>query len=149
MAEMNGRINSNDRFVRWQTVLRDQLSFLNNLLLTISIGIFGFLLSLLNTLDFMPVCMEKFFFTVGLLSISLSILFGIGTAYSRLMDYRWTVKKIATELKGVAGLSQLKKLMKRYEKLTWCVFHLQIISFALSILFLLIAFAVFYSEKLF
>ncbi|MDD2307304.1 MAG: hypothetical protein PHP53_21545 [Prolixibacteraceae bacterium] len=149
MTEMNGKINSNERFVRWQTVLRDQLSFLNSLLLTISIGILGFLLSLLKTPDFMPVCMEKFFFTAGLLSISMSILLGIATAYTRLMDYRKTVKKIGTELKRGAGLSQLKKLMKLYEKLSWCIFHLQIISFGLSILFLLTAFCVFYSEKLF
>lgn len=149
MGQINGKINSNERFVRWQTVLRDQLSFLNNLLLTISIGIVGFLLSLLKTNEFSPDCIGKLFFTAGLLTISLSILLGIGTAYSRLMDYRWTVKKIATELKGGAGLSQLKKSMKRYEKLTWCIFHLQIISFGLSILSLLIGFFVFYSEKLF
>ena len=146
---MNGKINSNERFVRWQTVLRDQLSFLNNLLLTISIGILGFFLSILKTPAFMPICMERFFFTAGILSISISILLGIATAYSRLMDYRWTVKKIATELKGGAGLSQMKKLMNRYKKLTWCVFYLQIISFSLSILFLLISFCFLYSDKLF
>lgn len=148
MTELKGQINSNERFVRWQTVLREQLSFLNNLLLTISIGIAGFLLSLLKTNEFSPVCIGKLFFTAGMLSVSLSILLGISTAYSRLMDYRWTVKKIATELKGGADLSRLKKLMKRYEKLTWCLFDLQIISFGFSILFLLIAFYVFYSEKL-
>ena len=149
MTEGIGKINSNERFVRWQTVLRDQLSFLNNLLLTISIGIVGFLLSLLKTKEFSPVCIGKFFFTIGLLSISLSILFGIATGYSRLMDYRKTVKKIGTELKGGTGIRQLKKLMKLFENLTWCLFHIQIISFGLSILFLLIAFCVFYSEKLF
>lgn len=147
--DAKGRINSNDRFVRWQTALRDQISFLNNLILTISIGITGYLVSLLKDNVFTLVCTEKLFFTLGLLLIMLSVLLGIGAGYSRLMDYRKTVRKIGTELKGGINLSQLKKSMKLYEKITWILFDFQIISFSLSILSLFVAFSIIYHEKIF
>ena len=142
-------INSSERFVRWQTVLRNQLTFLNNLLLTISIGVVGFLLSLLKDPYFDPTYCKKFFFTFGFILIFVSVLFGLLTAYSRLMDYRRTLEKIRTELRKENGLKRLKKLMKKNEKLSWCFFYLQIFSFCASILFLLIAFVIIYSNKLF
>lgn len=143
-------INSNERFVRWQTVLRNQLTFLNNLLLTISIGVVGFLLTLLKDPYFEPTYCKKFFFTFGFILIFVSVLFGLLTAYSRLMDYRRTLEKIRTELRKEKGLMLLKKeLMKKNEKLSWCFFFLQIFSFCGSILFLLIAFVIIYSNKLF
>lgn len=151
MNGSNGKINSDERFVRWQTVLRDHLTFLNNLLLTISIGVVGFLLSLLKDPSFNPVCCEKFFFTSGVILTFLSILLGIATGFSRLIDFRETVKKIKKELKGdsFSEIADLKERIGLYSKFTWWLFYFQSGFLIFGIISLLIAFCAIYGDKLF
>ena len=151
MTEIKGRINSNERFVRWQTVLRDHLTFLNNLLLTISIGVVGFLLSFLRDPSFKPMHCDKFFFTAGLILSFLSISFGIITGFSRLIDFRSTVKKIKKELIGdsFSEITDLKERIGLYSKFTWWIFYFQTGFMLLGIISLFGAFSLIFSEKLF
>lgn len=151
MAEMNGRINSNDRFVRWQTVLREHLTNMNNLLLTIAIGVVGFLVSLMKEPDFKLICCEKLFFSAGLIFLFLSVLTGIVTGLCRLIDFRGTVKTIKTEQIGesMSEIEDLKRMTKLYGKHTWGWFYAQIISFGLGMILLFIAFSMIFEEKLF
>lgn len=151
MTEMNGKINSNERFVKWQTVSREHMTYMNSLLLTISIGVVGFLLSLLKESCFNPVGWGKLFFTLGLISSFLSILLGIGTGYSRLKDFRATVKKIKAERIGnkLDAIDDLARLTDLYGKITWNLFYSQIIAIGLGLISLLIAFCMIYGVKLF
>ena len=151
MTEIKGKINSNERFVRWQTVLREHLTNMNNLLLTIAIGSVGFLVSLLKDPDFKPVCCEKIFFSTGLILLFLSVLTGIATGLSRLRDFRTTVEKIKAEYKGdqFAVIDDLKEIMELYGKYTWRLFYTQIGTLTLGIILLVVAFGLIFFEKLF
>jgi hypothetical protein len=151
MAEINGKINSNERFVRWQTALRDHLTFLNSLLLTISTGIVGFLVSILKGSDFNPVHFGKCFFTLGLLLAFLSTLIGILTGFSRLIDFQCTLNKIKKELSGdnISEIADLKAKIGIYSKITWRLFYFQSGLLLFGIMFLFGAITIIFKEKLF
>jgi hypothetical protein len=121
-------MNSKDRFVRWQGILREHVSFLNSLLMTISIGMIGFLLLLIDKPEFCLTFYQKIFFTSGLILIFFSVLLGFGVAFSRLLDFRITVKKIKKENEDStqSELTDLKNLMNFYGKTTWNLFYFQI-----------------------
>jgi len=144
-------MDNNERFIRWHAVLRDQLTFLNSLLLTISVGIIGYVFSLLNSQDFNLICCQKVFFTFGIILIFISFLMGLLTAISRLLDFRTTVKKIREETKSSdqGDLKELKELMDLYGKTTWIFFYSQIITFGIGTINLIIAFCWIYKDKLF
>ncbi len=142
------KINSNERFVRWQNILREHVSFLNNLLLTISFGILGFIFSLLNNKNFNPNCCQKIFFTFGLLTLLFSIIFGTGTIFSRLFDFRTTLNKIKSELNN-KSVTDYKTLMKVYQKTTWCLLYLQILTLLISTVSITISLISIFNEKLF
>jgi hypothetical protein len=144
------QIKNNNRFIRWQQILREHLTFLNNLLLTFSVGALGFLFSLLNDSNFTPICCQKIFFTSGLIFIFLSILIGLITSFSRLVDFRTTLKKIKNELNGDhSELENLKVIKDFYGKSTWNLFYNQVIIFTIGIISLTIAFLMIYQNKLF
>ena len=68
----NNQTNDNsERFVRWHQNLREHLTFLNNLILTLAVGTFGFLISLLVNENFIPIsCQKNLFHTWPLPYIS-------------------------------------------------------------------------------
>jgi len=143
-------INSDERFTRWQQVLREHFSYLNNLILTFSIGVLAFLMSLLNDEDFSPNCCQKIFFSTGVILSFISIFFGLATSLCRLLDFRTTVRKIKKEInKDNSELAELKNLMDIYGKSTWNLFYSQIASFFLAVISLTIAFLMIFQDKLF
>lgn len=144
-------MNSNDRFVRWQSVLRDHVSFVNNLLLTISVAVVGFLISILAEKDFYPHCGEKVLFTMGLITIFTSIICGLISTISRLIDFRTTLDKIKNEINHSSkeGLQDQKELIKLYGAVTWVFLYSQIGTLILGSIFLIIAFSSIYNDKLF
>lgn len=146
-----GSINSDERFVRWQTILREQLTFLNNLLIAISVAILGGLVSLLQDNDFEPVHWGKFFFSTGLFLLFISSLIGLLVALIRLHDFRLTVHKIKSEIESAhpSELQTIKDLMKDVGSKTWRFLDWQIYSFILAIFSLLTSFLIIYCDKLF
>ena len=147
----NNQTNDNsERFVRWHQNLREHLTFLNNLILTLAVGTFGFLISLLVNENFIPISCQKIFFTLGLCLIFLSILIGLLTSFSRLFDFRTTLQKIKNDKSGnYFETKELKKLMDYYGKTTWKLFYGQVIFFFFGILNLVIAFLMIFKTKLF
>jgi hypothetical protein len=145
-------MNIDERFIRWQSVLRDQLTFLNSLLLTISTGIVGFIISLLTKPEFnITCCCQKILFTSGFVFINISIIIGIITALNRLHDFRTTIKKIKFEKLQSTQLTleKLDDLMKLYGKITWFLFYSQLILLGIGTLSLMSAFIWIYNYKLF
>lgn len=146
----NTKINSDDKFVRWQGVLREHLSFINNLILTLSVGVVGFVLSLLGEDNFNPNCCQKIFLTSGLIICLLSIALGFVTSFNRLQDFRTTLKKIKNDLMENSNENEaMKGLIDMYGKITWGFFYGQMVAFCMSILSLTIAFILIYQSKLF
>lgn len=129
-------INSDDRFTRWQSVLRQQVTFTNNLLLTISIGISGFMFGILNSKEFEIYCEEEKIIKYGLLFILISVTFGIITNFSRLIDFRLTLKKIKQELKNELISTTNKTAMKVFGNITWFLFYSQIITMTIGTIIL-------------
>lgn len=147
---MSDNIQIKDRLIRWQSVLRDQLTFLNNLILTFSIATLGFLVSTLQEPGFNPICCQKVFFTFGMISIIVSILFGLVTSINRLLDFRSTVKKIKYEIEGnLMDMKRLKNVMDFHSKATWNLLYAQLTIFGLAILSIMISFFIMYANKLF
>ncbi len=147
----DGKIGSDERFVRWQAILANHVSFVNNLFLTISIAIVGSLISVLGESEFEPICVSKLFFTAGLFTIFVSTVFGFAVTISRLVDFRKTVKKIKSEANGSSKteLHEQKEQMKLYGKITWCSLYIQIGTMILGSLLLAAAFISIYNDKLF
>lgn len=138
------------RFVRWQQILREHLTFLNNLGLAFSIATIAFLLSLLGEATFIPKGCSKLFFTIGLLSTLLSFICGFITSFSRLIDFRLTLMKIKNEKDGNSNvIAELKEKMGFYGRCTWTFFYFQVVLFCFAILNLSISFLIIYSDKLF
>jgi hypothetical protein len=142
-------MDNKERFIRWQAILRDQLTFLNSLLLTTSIGILCFVFSLLKNPQFNIQGCHKVLFSSGLILIFLSALIGLFTALNRLCDFRITTQKIKSEGNGSGNLESLKELMKMYGKVTWTLFYSQIITKILGVISLFIALCLEYQDKLF
>ncbi|WP_190810299.1 hypothetical protein [Flagellimonas sp. S3867] len=142
-------INSNERFVRWQQILRDHFSYLKNLILIFSVSTLGFLLSFLKDEEFNPYCWEKTFFTFGMLLTVFSVIFGLASSISRLMDFKATTKKIKNELKFEDENEEIKRIMAMYGNYTWYLFYLQLLFFGLATVAAIVAFCMIYSEKLF
>ena len=144
-------MHSNERFIRWQSVLRDHVSFVNNLFLTISVAIVGFLISMLAEKDFHPHCEEKGLLTIGLVAMFISIICGLVTSISRLSDFRTTLEKIKNEITDSSkeGLQDQKEAMKLYGAVTWFFLYSQIITLIVGSLCLAVTFSLIYNDKLF
>jgi|SRR5690625_291108 len=141
-------INSNDRFIRWHSNLRQQVTFTNNLLLTISIGITGFIFNLLNNISLNLICYNKQLFKIGLILTILSITLGVLTNISRIIDFRYTLKKIKKELENETDLSKLKSIKKVFGNITWFLFYSQILTLFIGIILLSIGLFDMYNDKL-
>lgn len=144
-------MSNDDRFVRWQSVLRDHISFVNNLFLTISVAIIGFLISMMAENEFHPLSGQKVLFTTGLIITFVSIICGFVATISRLIDFRVTLEKIKGEINGSSkgDLKNQKNSMKLYGAVTWLFLYSQIITLTLGSILLSIAFISIYNEKLF
>ncbi|EKT3964538.1 hypothetical protein AAIP55_002101 [Flavobacterium psychrophilum] len=143
----NFKIDSSDRFVRWQTNLREQVSFTNNLFTVISVGIAGFFFNLIIQQNFIISCENKIVFRLGIILLIISILLGTLTSISRTIDFRLTLKKIKVELENGNNLDDLKYWKKTFGKLTWFFFYSQIIVLFVSLICLGISFYKLYSFK--
>ncbi len=141
-------IDSNDRFIRWHSNLRQQVTFTNNLLLTISIGITGFIFNLLNNISLNLICYNKQLFKIGLILTILSITLGVLTNISRIIDFRYTLKKIKKELEKETDLSKLKSIKKVFGNITWFLFSSQILTLSIGLILLSIGLFDMYNDKL-
>lgn len=129
-------LNSNERFVRWQNNLRNQVSTTNNLLLLISIGVLGYFFSLISKDNFSIDCENKIIFRLGIVFLIISILIGTLTNISRTIDFKLTLKKIKKELEKDKNLEELKFWKNTFGKITWFLFYSQIVILFFSLLFL-------------
>jgi hypothetical protein len=140
-------INSNDRFIRWQQNLREQVSFTNNLFIVISLSIAGFFFNLITQQDFIIGCENKLVFRFGMVLLIISTLLGTLTNVSRTIDFRLTLKKIKKELERGNNLDDLKYWIKTFGNITWFLFYSQIIVLVFSLILLGISFYRIYSFK--
>jgi hypothetical protein len=144
------KINSHPRFVRWQENLRNQLTFLNNLLIIIAIGIVGYIFDFLKDLNDKSYHFKSCTLVFGLILTICSLTIGIITAISRMLDNRFTLNKIREELVGeIIKMNDLKRWVKLFSKLTWILFIVQIWSFFFGSLLICISLLKLFQKQLF
>ena len=124
-----------EKFVRWQSITREQLSHANNLVLGLAGAALGFEISLsLNDKLALDTCWQRWALVFSLASLAASILFALATEMTRLTDFRLTTRTVKLRWKG--NLQEADRLSECTDKLgdtTWALFKAQIASFSLGI----------------
>jgi hypothetical protein len=130
-----------ERFVRWQAITREQLSFANNLLLGLAVAVVGFEISLtLNDKFALVSCWQKTAFLVSLALLAASSLAALVAVVTRLCDFRLTARTIRTEqTEEQQQADHLRAVTAKLGSATWNLFWLQIATFFFGILLAVVA----------
>lgn len=147
MGENSG---SNDSFNRWQAITIGQLSYAINLILGFSVAALGFGVSLLLNENFTPVSWQKCIFASSLLTLLISVSFGVWCTINRLRDFRATTRiaKMREKENEKQELQSLRQLSKNLGKKTWGIFWWQIGAFTAGVLLMVAGVAFSVGEKL-
>ena len=129
----------NKRIVRWEAYRVNFLSFIINLILTLTGGSLVFWYHVLK--DQQSYCCNCLLFTAGLM-LAFSFAFGIATMLNRLCDFRLTVEKIRLERrifdlprasnKHRRSLNEMKTQTKKIGKRTHLLLNIQAGLFAIG-----------------
>ena len=123
------------RFSRWQQIRINQLGFVNNLILGLSIGVIVYITNFLISTNISLSFYQKLFFWIGAILILISILVGISLAIIRLENYRVTARKaLKNDKKEKEGMKLLRDKSDCLDKITWILFYFQIGTFLISFL---------------
>lgn len=144
-------MSKNDSYTRWQRITITQLGFTTNLIFTITIAIIGFSFKTVTNSNFLLSCSEKYFYTAGFIILLISFVSGIIITFTRLIDFRLTAKtarKRENNSRDMA-LNNLRCKTKYLGKATWGLFWVQISTFGLGTLLIVIVLLHHYSDKFF
>jgi|CXWL01.1.fsa_nt_gi hypothetical protein len=142
-------MSSNEKYIRWQGITLNQVTFVINLLLGLATATLGFSASLLKDEKFIPTGKVKCLFTFALLSQLIALLFGIIAVISRTLDFRCTAQIARKKFGEGESVKSTRLRVKRLGKTTWFSFWVQLSSFGLGILSLIVSILMIYSDKLF
>lgn len=128
-----------ERFVRWQQVTRDQLSFTNNTVLALATASLGF--AVMQFTDGVTVTTSRFQVWVLPTVVALllaSHLCAIWCALNRLWDFRETAQIVKASTRG-EDVAQTRQSNKDRGELTWTLLYWQVGTFAGAILIFTLA----------
>lgn len=124
-----------ERHIKWRDKTRDQLSFFNNLLLTISIGFLSFVFANEQYFHELEICSvnQNHNIIISVILILISIVFGLLVALTRLYDFiitaqivqirSWVNKEIPSQTHNYSICSKLFLLFKvifgQYKKIEY------------------------------
>lgn len=137
-------------FIRWQSTTIAQLTYAVNLILSFSVATLGFQVAILQNDNFVPVSLQKCAFSLSLLLVILSVVFGILCVINRLYDFRISAKvaRMREDGKSDEEMQSRRMLCKNLGKKTWALFCLQIGTFSVGIIFLIITIIANFGGKL-
>lgn len=118
-------------FIRWQKITIDQMSYIINLIIGLSVASIGYFLTYLINDQYSITSCRVVLLLISLLSIFISIVLGIYCVYNRLRDFRATKEAARLREKGEPN----QKYIDLYNKLgpiSWQLFKIQIITFLLG-----------------
>lgn len=141
---MNKDKEYKERIVRWQQLSIKQLSFVNNLFISLSLVFFGFLINN-NFLKFNDNKWLFFVQILSLLTLSFSFILGVYTTMNRLYDFRLTTDLVRKrkerlrcheEKRTSLGKEIDYLILKsgRIGKRTWLLLKWQVGSFVIGVL---------------
>ena len=128
-----------DRYIRWQSYTISQLTFALNLFFGMSAGSLAFAFTLIKDKEFILTGCPRLFFQISLISLCVAILTSCGAVVSRLLDFRFTARKIRSDETAnneESGVYNYKS--KILGNLTWRLFWLQLASLSIGLVGLII-----------
>ena len=134
---------------KWENHRIAQLSFINNLIIGLSVALIGYVFEFIQPSTIVFNCIQKFFFWIGTLLSILSIAIGLFVAINRLEDFRLTAKIARDrEKNNRENIQSDRGNAKIIGKKTWNGFIWQIVTFGISFLCFSITILIEYWEKL-
>lgn len=141
--------NDNESFIKWQGITINQFTYAQNLILTFSVAALGFGLSFITNKEFMPFGVSKCFFVLSLLSLLISIGFGLWCVINRLRDFRITKDITRKREQNSNNIEELRIKSRDLGKISWNLFWIEIGFFAGGIFLMSISMIIIYGNKLF
>lgn len=116
-----------ESFIRWQGRTIEQMGFTINVLLILSTGAMGFIISILLHLDKCRSPVEFIILFNGAFLFAFSILFGCICSINRLSSFRITaqIARSREKHKDVLIRRSNRKVVKKKDRSTWCLFKCQ------------------------
>ncbi len=127
-----------ERFVRWQGITMQQLSYAINLFLTFTLASIGFILHLLIGATADLATWQFCLYGLALFFLVISGALGIACTIIRLKDFR-TTTKIANPRIENHEKCEARLYAKWLGKITWCLFRFQVATFAVGVFLLIVA----------
>lgn len=126
-----------------------QLTVALNLFLGLSVGSLAFSITLIRDTGFVISGCPKLAFQIGLVSLCLSVFFSCGAVVSRLLDYRYTARKIrADEKEEIEESGVYKYHSSILGQLTWRFFWSQLVTLIVGMSGLIIGVLSAYGNKI-
>jgi len=125
MEDANER--NQDRYVRWQRTTGEHLSFVNNLFLIFSVGLFTFLYAFIDQSEKFSYSI-KLAFAFSVVFNSLSFLAGVFCALNRLKDFRLTanIAKGVLDRVDKSTLDNQRDQSRELGEITWDLLYTQV-----------------------
>ena len=138
-------------FIRWQGRSLEYLSYAINLFLGLSIAAIGFEMNLLQNKEFILVGWEKCIFKLSLLSLIISCVAGVFGILNRVSDFKETtaIARKKSKEEYDTELDELREVVGIIGSKTRKTFNIQVWSFSIGVLCLIIEMLSHYSCKLF
>ena len=137
-----------ESFIRWQNILINQLSFVNNLVITLNIGVLGYLINFIQNVTILN-CFQKFFFWIASVLIICSLSTGLILVINRLDDFKITAKIARKrETNKREGIEEDRKKAKKKRKKTWNLLIWQVSTFFASLICTLVIILIEYGDKI-
>jgi hypothetical protein len=134
--------DSNVSFIRWQATTIAQLTYTTNLVLTFSVALLGFQVSLIVGNSFRPLSWEKYTFGASVLVAFFAIVLGMWLAVNRLCSFRQTSAAARERERGKTDVA--RKHRENYGTLdarTWPLFWGQLATFTVGVALLALSIA--------
>lgn len=136
-------------YSKWENHRISQLSFINNLVIGLSIALIGFVFDFIKPSNIIFNCIQKFLIWIGVLLIIASVIIGLLVAINRLEDFRLTAKIARNrEKNNRENIQADRNVAKIMGKKTWNGFVWQIVTFGVSFLCFSITILIEYWDKL-
>jgi hypothetical protein len=135
--------NDTSRFIRWQKIAIDQLSYALNLVLALTVATLGYWFTLLKDKEFAPGPSAKCAMLLSLTALLASTVSGVVCVLCRLWDFRGTARRV-----GGHPEAQTTEELRGLGRTTWQLFYAHVTLFALGVAALAMALLLTYGGKL-
>jgi hypothetical protein len=123
------------KYIRWQAIRINQLGFINNLILGLSLGLLAYNFNFIIPDEIQLNCFQKLLFWISIILNVTSVFIALILAINRLEDFRLTAQISRKEEKNQTDNIKFDRAKSnKLGKKTWCLFTWQIATFLIGFL---------------